>query len=359
MKLQDNKHVVKADDVNTFVDAIERLYTDSEHWNELSSEGFKRVYELYSERVGRARIKGLMDSLNLKSTDFEFHRFRSQEEYRNHRHNEIEEYQRRELVELSHIRHDVESFEIEGYCAVCHEQTMFQVGFMYSYTNTTDGEPVPNWREHLNCARCGFITRVRLVLHLLQIVVRPNLKAQIYITEQTTPLFRWLQARFPNLTGSEYLGDSQPLGAHHDGFRNEDLSRLTFPDESFHLIISLDVLEHVSDDLAAFSECFRCLATGGTLIITVPLNLDSERNIVRARVNSDGEIEHLINPPEYHGNPIDPEQGSLCFRYFGWEVIEQLKSVGFSDVQLISAWSRDLGYLGGEQIVIVATKAAE
>ena len=70
----------------------------------------------------------------------------------------------------------------------------------------------------------------------------------------------------------------------------------------------------------------------------------------------DGTVEHLIEPPEYHGNPVDPENGALCYRYFGWEALEQLKSVGFSNPQLISLWSRDLGYLGGEQTLFIATK---
>jgi SAM-dependent methyltransferase len=190
----------------------------------------------------------------------------------------------------------------------------------------------------------------------LRHVVRPLPEARIYVTEQTTPLFKQLQGEYPHLTGSEYLGADIPPGAVRNGLRNEDMTRLSFPDESFDLIISLDVLEHVSDERTALSECYRCLAPGGAFVFTAPASLDSPVNVVRAEMKEDGTIEHLISPPEYHGNPVDPEGGSLCFRYFGWEVVEQLKAAGFNDAHVISAWSRDLAYLGGEQIVFIATK---
>ena len=301
-----------------------------------------------------------MDSLNLKSSDFEFYRFRSYEEYQDHKRHAAAEYRRRRQVELSLIRRDGDCFYVDGYCAVCRKPTKFQVGFMYSYQNAADGQPIPNWRGSIsNCIDCGHVNRVRLILHVLQDIVRPQTDTRIYITEQTTSLFKRLQSHHPQLTGSEYLGDSLPWGAYRNGIRNEDMTRLSFTDESFDLILSFDVLEHVTDDLAAFADCYRCLAPGGTLVFTAPCNLDNVRDIVRARMRSDGTIEHLMNPPEYHGNPVDPENGSLCFRYFGWESIDQLHSVGFDDVQVLSAWSRDLGYLGGEQIVFLATKRSE
>lgn len=358
MELRDSEHVLFADDVTSFVDAIVSAYNDPEKWQRFSENGFERIFELYSESAGRVRLKSLMDSLRVKTSDFQFHRFSSQREYRLYRQHSAGEYQRREEVELGLIRQDEDCFYVEGYCVVCGRPANLQVGFMYSCRNTADGRPVPNWREHLNCVKCGFTTRIRLLLHLLQTVIRPREEDRIYITEQATPLYGWLKARYPQLVGSEYLGNSLPLGSYRDGLRNEDMTALTFPDGIFDLIISLDVLEHVSDDTAALAECYRCLAPGGTLVFTAPCTLDSPTNVVRAKMMEGGVIEHLVEPPEYHGNPVDPEGGALCFRYFGWEVLEQLKAVGFENPHILSAWSRDLGYLGGEQIVFFAHKAA-
>ncbi len=358
MELRHDRHVLIADDVDAFVAEVIRGYTDEALWTRLSQDGFERINALYSESAGRTRVEALMDSLALKASDYQFHTFRAQKQYITHRRDHAGEFQRRQRVELDLIERGVDSFFVKGYCAVCACPTDFQVGFMYSYQSTDDGQPIPNWREHLNCMKCGHTTRVRLMVHLIDHYLQPEADARIYVSEQTTPLYRHLQQHHASVAGSEYLGDRVALGGQLDGMRNEDLTQLSFASGSFDLMISCDVLEHVTDDDAAFSECFRCLAPGGRLIFTAPCSMDSARNIIRARVTKSGEIEHLINPPEYHGNPVDPENGALCFRYFGWEILDQLRRAGFHDAYALCTWSRSLGYMGIEQVVFVADKAA-
>jgi SAM-dependent methyltransferase len=45
---------------------------------------------------------------------------------------------------------------------------------------------------------------------------------------------------------------------------------LPFADDSFELAVSLDVIEHLQDDLAALRELRRAVAPGGALLVTVP-----------------------------------------------------------------------------------------
>lgn len=45
---------------------------------------------------------------------------------------------------------------------------------------------------------------------------------------------------------------------------------MPFADDSFDLAASLDVIEHLEDDLAALRELRRVLAPGGALLVTVP-----------------------------------------------------------------------------------------
>jgi SAM-dependent methyltransferase len=45
---------------------------------------------------------------------------------------------------------------------------------------------------------------------------------------------------------------------------------MPFPDDSFDLAVSLDVIEHLHDDLAALRELRRVVAPGGALLVTVP-----------------------------------------------------------------------------------------
>jgi SAM-dependent methyltransferase len=45
---------------------------------------------------------------------------------------------------------------------------------------------------------------------------------------------------------------------------------MPFPDDSFDLAVSLDVIEHLQDDLTALRELRRVVAPGGALLVTVP-----------------------------------------------------------------------------------------
>ena len=131
-------------------------------------------------------------------------------------------------------------------------------------------------------------------------------------------------------------------GEEFEGVRHEDLTALTFADATFRHVISQEVLEHVPDYRAALKECARVLEPGGKLLFTVPFHR-GERHGVLVRMRSNGTIEHLVEPPEYHGDPVDPN-GCLCFYHFGWELIEDLKSAGFTTAAGYVFFSRDLCY---------------
>jgi SAM-dependent methyltransferase len=45
---------------------------------------------------------------------------------------------------------------------------------------------------------------------------------------------------------------------------------MPFADDSFDLAVSLDVVEHLEDDVAALRELRRVVAPGGRLLVTVP-----------------------------------------------------------------------------------------
>ncbi len=51
---------------------------------------------------------------------------------------------------------------------------------------------------------------------------------------------------------------------------NGDATRLPFDDETFDRVIASEVLEHITDDEAAYTELARVLRPGGTLAVTVP-----------------------------------------------------------------------------------------
>ena len=258
------------------------------------------------------------------------------------------------LFEKNLVPEDSTEFTYNGYCYVCKTVVDFSIDFKYTHKKV-DGVLMPNWRERLECPVCHLNNRMRAVVHVFYLKCRPDSDSIIYITEQTTALYKLFKQSFSNICGSEYLGDSVSYGScNSNGIRNEDLTQLSFSSNQFDFILSFDVFEHVPNYKQALAECYRCIKPGGVLFFSVPFVQTSEKNVVRAYVSEIGEIVHLL-PPEYHGDPINPE-GSLCFHYFGWEILADLKTVGFTDPYALFYESRYFGYLGGEQVIFVARK---
>jgi len=110
-----------------------------------------------------------------------------------------------------------------------------------------------------------------------------------------------------------YFRFGHAVGARRaDGSLMQDITSLTFDDASVDLIVSSDVLEHVPDLEAAFRESFRVLRPGGSHVFTVPF----EPSTVRRAVLEQGTVRHLVTPPEYHADPLDPG-GILAFWHLG------------------------------------------
>lgn len=104
-----------------------------------------------------------------------------------------------------------------------------------------------------------------------------------------------------------------PRGQYVDEHRCENLEALTFSDESFDMIITQDVMEHVLNPQNAFAEIARTLKPGGAHVFTVPWYY-WKNTVVRAKLKN-GNIEY-IEEPIYHLNPID-KNGSLVTIDYG------------------------------------------
>lgn len=189
---------------------------------------------------------------------------------------------------------------------------------------------------------------MRAAVHIFDLFANVYHEDPVYIMEQTTPLYSYLKDAYPGLVGSEHLGGCVPLGGTNGrGIRNEDATRLSFADSSLSAILSFDVFEHIYAYQLAFRECYRVLAGGGVLIWTVPFDANSGEHIERAVVE-EGVVRHLL-PPEYHGDPLSKD-GVLCFRHYGWNMLEDLRQLGFRDVCALVFYSAEMGYLTNQMI---------
>ena len=222
-------------------------------------------------------------------------------------------------------------------CSVCGSHEMLG--------QPTDG----NFRESFVCLACFSLARSEALARVMLSRLAPDGEGSLAELARRRPSKRVHEFGFvggiaDTLRGqdwysvSEYFDDVKTGSVGPGGVRCEDLTRLTFADASFDLVISQDVMEHVSDPVAAFAEIARVLRTGGSHIFTIPQNRELPNSITRARLAPFG-VEYLL-PPEYHGDPIRA-QGALVFTNFGADLRAILEGIGLNLIE------HDLPVLGG------------
>lgn len=249
--------------------------------------------------------------------------------------------------------HPGRAFHLQRFCLCCNRTTRMRVDYASSYAQE-NGKSIPNWRERLVCGRCRMNNRQRLVASLVRQSLVTGRRSTIYLMEQVTPIFEWV-SNLPatEVHGSEYLGPGYKGGERVRGLRHEDVMNLSYPDASFELVVSNDVMEHIPDPARALQECFRVLKPGGAMLATFPFHVESDTTVVRARLAGDG-IEHLL-PPQYHGNPVSSD-GSLVFHDFGWDLLDAMKDTGFAPAACEVYSSDEFGHLGAALLVFRLSK---
>ena len=192
-------------------------------------------------------------------------------------------------------------------------------------------------RENYFCVRCNSSVRVRMhakavldYLHLAsdhELLAKFKNEANFKIYEAAkhqlfkSPTFKHISS----YVTSEYYDQASP-GDYVDGVRHEDLERLTFPNDSFDVVITSDVLEHVADLKKVVAETLRVLKPSGVHIFTIPVDKDLPHSRERAIRLENGEIQNL-REEIIHGDP-NRSRGALAFRDFGMDVAEYFQKLG-------------------------------
>jgi SAM-dependent methyltransferase len=134
---------------------------------------------------------------------------------------------------------------------------------------------------------------------------------------------------------SYYWPDVEP-GVVRDDYRCENLESLTYPDESFDLVLTSDIFEHVRRPWQAHREVFRVLRAGGHHIFSVPIEWPSSTP-TSTRVDVLGDLDVHLRPRRYHGSPTDGG-GSLVYTDFGGDLDTRLQELGFDVVVHRGTW---------------------
>lgn len=213
-----------------------------------------------------------------------------------------------------------------------------------------------NYRETI--VYRGFNSRMRAVHHVFETATAhfPQNDMKVFAPEAVSAYAMYMRGRNAKFFGSEYTTDPA-VRDYLFPIPIEDLHALSFGDQSFHAIFVNEVFEHVPFLDKALSELARVLKPGGKLVSTFPFLGFSQESLIRAKMEN-GDVVHLTEP-EYHGNPVDPQGGSLVFELPGWNILDRIRSAGFKRAAMQWVYSVDCGILApgyGGVLVLLAEK---
>ena len=232
-------------------------------------------------------------------------------------------------------------FSHNGYCVCCDSKVTF--------------EAHNSWlRDHYFCMSCKCKPRERALMHTIE-KYYPNWKT--LAIHESSPIKRGASVKLgkysTNYLASQYY-PSHEFGSMIDGFKNEDLEHQTFPDESFDLVITSDVMEHIYDPEKAFKEIARTLKKGGAHIFTVPIINKHIKTEIWATLGENGQP-NFLREPEFHGNPVDPN-GSPVTMHWGFDMVDFIKKVSGLETDIVALYDQEHGIMGEFNEVFVTRK---
>jgi len=197
----------------------------------------------------------------------------------------------------------------EGYCPCCRR--------------TVEFVSHESWlRDHYRCPYCNSLPRNR---HIQTTLDHRFPGWESMAIHESSPTYPFFSQYAPGYTYSAYFPDLRPGTYNPEGTRCENVESLTFPDQSFDIFITQDVMEHVFHPDVALREINRVLKPGGAHVFTAPKHKGLLESVRRADLNSDGTINYLLEA-QYHGNPQGDGRALVTWDY------------GYDFEQLMSRW---------------------
>jgi hypothetical protein len=226
------------------------------------------------------------------------------------------------------------------HCPVCGHETEMNYDFPDIYLRKAHG--IGLLRETLCCKSCGASMRDRqMAIGLLDVVAerlgqierdlrsyrdRPRGRLNILDTDSFSSINRVLR-KLPGYTHSQFRPDLRNGEALIDGSVNVNLVDMPFKENSFDVILTSDVMEHVAEDEVAHREIFRCLAPRGTYVFTVPYDpcLMGNRKLTQRSING---RPRFVLDRHIHGDP-HASSGIIAHRIYGQQLLNDLRDIGY------------------------------
>ena len=259
-----------------------------------------------------------------------FLRFKSQSEWRNLDQENLDLLNKRFLKEIQ------QNGFVEPISGLYHEPGTFKL----------DAQ-----RLHETISACYLNSRKRALLLVIKRVLDDadrwdvnNLK--ILSADGISRIALIMRGIFAYFLGTEFLPSEQDRSRFFP-IPHMDLCGVDFEENKFDMFMSADVLEHVPNLDLALKNIFSILNPDGFFISSFPFSPPRSATIVKAKHNKNGKLVHLAKP-QYHQNPVDPEAGSLVFSLPGWDILSNLRDIGFCDAYFVSVSSARHGILSND-----------
>lgn len=190
---------------------------------------------------------------------------------------------------------------IHSFCNFCNKKSFF---LYYHYLKGSKYTVSDSYNQTGLCFGCGSNHRNRIILKYFQNIYSGSDKS-IYLPSGDGSLFNFLK-KFKNSFFSDFYDDPK---SHSILVPHEDLTSLSFENNTFDIVISEHVMEHVNDPKKAFNEVFRVLKNKGTYLFSIPFE-SKDKSLVR--VDKDYNV---LMKKKYHLDPLR-NQGILVFNDF-------------------------------------------
>ena len=194
--------------------------------------------------------------------------------------------------------------------------------------------------EKIRCLNC-MATPIHMGMGIVLKELVSDIKSiKIYELSAHGAYFNFLKKNVNELTFSEYFDDTESTDQ-NDKIQHQDIHNLTYIDESFDIVSSTALFEHVVDDKKAFSEIKRVLKPSGFMIHSLPIS-NQLKTIERAKMVN-GKTIHLEEPKYHDDIALRGLDSCLVYRDFGIDIVERIKSIGFTSVKILDFNKLGLG----------------
>lgn len=243
-------------------------------------------------------------------------------------------------------------FRTSGWCPLCGNDT----DFIAVREKPIPEQWFPNWfRDGLLCVSCGSIPRDRALFTVVEMFYPGWRDLRMH---ESSPSNRGASRKFRTGCASYVASQYDPVlgfGNLHpsQGYRSEDLEEQTFAGESFDMVLTQDVFEHLFAPDRAIREIARTLRPGGAHILTVPIVNGTRPSQRRARRDSAG-ISFLAEA-QYHGNPMSGD-GSLVTIDWGYDIVDYLSAHSGLSVSMVYIDDLSRGLRASRNEVLICRK---